>query len=551
MTDPGSGESGGSPSGSLDATTEPSPAATSDATSDAISDATAVELAGPVAGRGRFRRIVGRLPRPHIRSRRGKLLAFFLVAGFGSMLTIGGVAVTQWTDTADFCGRCHTMGPELKGHALSAHRELSCAECHVEPGLMGWVKAKVNGTRQLIEVITGTYPTPIPPPEHGDLPPTSATCRRCHDVAQLLENGGPIKLVLGTRFRADAANTRESVALVMRPAGFGAGTATVGMHWHVVSNVEFTSSDLRSQNIDLVRVSNPDGSTSDYISMGQVGAATNVQPDIDRLLASEPLKRMDCTDCHNRVGHRLPTIAEAVDDAMELGEIDPALPWVKQQAVARLSADYANSAAADQAFDQLRTYYGTQYPLVSVTHAASINTAVSELKQIYDVIATSDMRVSAGTYPDNLGHQEYPGCLRCHDGGHYKVVGGALSKEAIPSACATCHTFPQIGANTSAILIGERPSSHLGRLWVFDHKSDVTSVDPAAATCGACHTRTYCENCHNTQAVNVPHDNMVYDHAAVVRKTGAAACALCHQPTYCSQCHADNVLPGGTSTNPP
>jgi NapC/NirT cytochrome c family, N-terminal region. len=483
------------------------------------------------------------LPRPHIRSRRGKLLAFVLVAGFGSFLTVGGVAVAQWTETADFCGRCHTMGPELKGHALSAHRELACAECHVEPGIAGWIKAKINGTRQLIEVITNNFPTPIPPPGHEDLPPSTDTCRRCHDVTQLVDNGGPIRLVMNTRFRSDATNTREAVALVLRPAGFGAGTATRGMHWHVVSDVELSSGDPRSQVIDLVRVTNPDGTTTDYVSMGKVTSATNVQPDIDAILASDKTSRMDCVDCHNRVGHRVPTADQAVDAALELGTIDPTLPWIKQQAVTRLSAVYPTTAEADAAIEQIRDYYGTQYPLVAVAKAAPINRSIEEIRKVYRLIASPDMQVTGSTYPDNLGHQTYPGCLRCHDGGHFKVVDGALTNEAIPSACATCHTFPQIGPGTSAILIGERPVSHLDSLWVFNHKTQVTKVDPSGSTCGACHTRTYCENCHNTQAVNVPHDDMVYNHADVIRRTGAAACVLCHQPEYCARCHAQPVLP--------
>ena len=507
--------------------------------------------AGPPARTGRLGRIVGRLPRPHLRSGRGKLLAFILVAGLGSILTAGGVAVAQWTETADFCGRCHTMGPELRGHALSSHRELACAECHVEPGLTGWIKSKINGTRQLIEVITGTFPTPIPPPGHEDLPPSSVTCRRCHDVNQLVEDGGPIKLVLGTRFRTDQANTRESVALVLRPAGFGAGSATRGMHWHVMSDLQLSSSDGRSQTVDLVRVTNADGSTTDFVSMGKVTSATNVQPDIVRILATAKTQRMDCIDCHNRVGHRLPTVNQAVDDSLELGTIDPSLPWIKQQAVARLTAVYATTVEADAAIEGIRSYYGSEHPLVAVTKAASINRAIAEIKRIYELVATPEMRVTAATYPDNLGHQAYPGCLRCHDGGHYKVVGGALTREAIPSACATCHTFPQIGPNTSAILIGERPATHLQPLWVFDHKTQVSMVDPASTTCGACHTRTYCENCHKTEAVNVPHDNMVYDHASVSREVGVAACVLCHQPTYCERCHPASILPGAGSTIPP
>ncbi len=93
------------------------------------------------------------------------------------------------------------------------------------------------------------------------------------------------------------------------------------------------------------------------------------------------------------------------------------------------------------------------------------------------------------------------------------------------------------------MLIGQRPTSHDDRLWVFDHKSSVSALDPGGTTCGACHTRTYCESCHKTAAVQVKHDDMMYNHAEVIKKVGYQACAYCHQPAYCSQCHAEKVLP--------
>jgi nitrate/TMAO reductase-like tetraheme cytochrome c subunit len=557
MTDPAGplSESPSTPASTGDGSAMPVDGDTTAAAAEVAADGAdgaagaAASPGGPPAP-GRLRRVLGRIRRPRIRSRRGKFIALVLVAGFGSALTVGGIAVAQWTETADFCGRCHTMGPELKGHALSAHRELACAECHVEPGLVGWVKAKINGTRQLIEVITGSFPTPIPPPGHEDLPPSTVTCRRCHDVGQLTENGGSIKLVLGTVYASDEANTRQSVALVLRPAGFGAGSDTQGLHWHITSDVEVSSSDPRFQTIDLVRVTEADGTVSDYVSMGDVTSTSNAQPDISRILATATTHRMDCIDCHNRVGHRLPSVDEAVDDALELGTIDPGLPFIKQQASAALSADYASATDAAAAFDALRTYYATNYPAIAASRSAAIDRAITELNRIYQLIATPEMKVSALTYPDNVGHQAFPGCMRCHDGGHYKVVDGQLTKEAIPSACSTCHTFPQVGDNTSAILIGERPSNHLAPLWVFDHKNAVSSRDPSRETCGACHTRTYCDNCHNTQAVNVPHDNMVYDHGAVSRQVGVGACLFCHQPAYCERCHPPSILTP-SATSPP
>jgi hypothetical protein len=243
------------------------------------------------------------------------------------------------------------------------------------------------------------------------------------------------------------------------------------------------------------------------------------------------------------VGHSVPTVDQAVDEAMASGALDPTLPFIKQQAVYRLSQSYPSSASANASIEGLRNFYGQRYPLVADKSGAAINGAISQLETLYSLVATPEMRVGAATYPNNAGHSGAPGCFRCHDGGHYKVVNGALTDETIPSGCATCHTFPQIGPNNSAILIGQRPDTHNDRLWVFNHKTQTSTLDPSGTTCGACHTQSYCENCHKTAAVQIPHDEMVFNHAKVSRELGTAACTLCHQASYCAQCHAgDNVL---------
>ena len=547
--DEGTEESLGPRSGEVDVrepgTVEPAAAATG-----ARDPTLQASPAGPAAGktpshapRGRFARRFPRLPHPPLHSKRGWFVVIVLLVGFGASVTAVGATAVGWTETADFCGRCHTMGPELKAYAQSPHRDVACAECHVEPGVAGWIKAKLNGTRQLLLVLTGAYPAPIPAPDHADLPPTSQTCVRCHDVGGLVANGGPVKLLLDERYRQDEPNTRDTIALVVRPVGFGGESTTRGVHWHIAQEVDYLSADPRAQTIDYVAVTEPSGNVKEYVASSAINLPTDVQPDIDRLKNLDRSRRVDCIDCHNRIGHGVSTPDQAVDDSMSAGRIARDLPYVKREASDRLSIEYASAEDADRAIDGLRAFYLAQYPLVASDRQDDIDRAIGDLKLIYRLVATPDMRVTGTTYPNNLGHQAAPGCFRCHDGAHYLVENGVQTQTTIPSACATCHTFPQIGANASGVLIGERPSTHDDRLWVFSHKNAVTARDPAGTTCGACHTRTYCQNCHATKAVNVPHDDMVYNHGAVLERVGAQACAYCHQPAYCAQCHADDVLP--------
>ncbi len=78
---------------------------------------------------------------------------------------------------------------------------------------------------------------------------------------------------------------------------------------------------------------------------------------------------------------------------------------------------------------------------------------------------------------------------------------------------------------------------------MFNHRTVATDLDPGGQSCGECHARDYCVNCHSTGAVTVDHDAMATNHAQVIRDQGNTACAYCHQPVYCARCHEEPVLP--------
>jgi nitrate/TMAO reductase-like tetraheme cytochrome c subunit len=480
----------------------------------------------------------GRRPRLP-RSRRGLFALLLVLGGLGGVATFTAVSLIQWTETADFCGRCHTMAPELAAYKAGPHRDVACAECHVEPGIMGFVKAKLNGTRQLVEVVLGTFPAPVPPPDHANLPQASDTCQKCHDVSQT----ALAALKTRTEFAEDEANTKEFVGLLVRPGGGDVFNVDRSVHWHVLRNVTYATATANSATIDYIAATTPDGTINEYISQSKIRVAEDVQPDIAALKASERLVVMTCYDCHNRAGHAIPNPRTGVDQAMSTGVIDPSLPYVKREAMRILWASYPSDAAADAEADGLRTFYQLNYPVVASNDAAQINAAVDELKVLYRLTATPEMKVTAGTYPDNLGHTDFPGCFRCHDGGHFLVKDGVVTNQTIPFTCDTCHTFPQIGPAVASLPLGEPPATHTDKLWVFSHKSVATSVDPGGQSCGECHARDYCVNCHSTGAVTVDHNQMATNHAAVIRAQGNTACAYCHLPVYCARCHRNPVLP--------
>jgi hypothetical protein len=141
---------------------------------------------------------------------------------------------------------------------------------------------------------------------------------------------------------------------------------------------------------------------------------------------------MDCMDCHNRPTHIFELPESAVDKAMVSGQINNSLPFIKKQAVAALRVNYPDrDTAARQIAESLNNFYTTKYPQAD---RSVLKTAIEKIQAIYAVNIFPDMKVTWGTYPNNIGHTEAPGCFRCHDGNHTSANGKTISND-----CATCH----------------------------------------------------------------------------------------------------------------
>lgn len=104
----------------------------------------------------------------------GAALALLL----GVLATAG--AVPDPTHTTGFCTDCHT--DITASHAAGVHGEVTCAQCHTEPGLPGEAAARWHGLRHL-RLGTLHDPRSVHHPPHVRV--TSAACTRCHAVAEL------------------------------------------------------------------------------------------------------------------------------------------------------------------------------------------------------------------------------------------------------------------------------------------------------------------------------------------------------------------------------
>ena len=359
----------------------------------------------------------------------GATLANLIIVGTASYHAVA------YMDSPHFCGQsCHVMAPQWTAYQESPHAHVDCVECHVGSGMKSYVQAKVNGTKQLIEVTFDRWPTPIRATLNG-LRPARETCEECHTPAKFVGE----KLLVKTTFGDDVKNSMTRTVLVLHLGGIDSVSHLTGIHGHHLNNFEYVASDADAQTILAVRKPNPDGTTTDYVS-------SDVKQPFEQIKGVH--RTMDCMDCHNQATHVFQTAEEAIDEAMVDGTPSPDLPFVHKQGLALIQATYGSQAEAGKKIvTGLDEYYRTQYPEVWRNQKPLVDAAAQRLVAVYDRNVFPEMKVTWGTYPNNIGHMAYPGCFRCHDGSHNTKDGKSLSND-----CSLCHNILATDETTPSVL---------------------------------------------------------------------------------------------------
>ena len=356
-----------------------------------------------------------------------RTLAIFLGATTAINMVIGTQGTyraVQHMETVQFCGQsCHVMKPEFTAHQNAPHANVLCVDCHVGPGASGWVESKKSGSRQFIDTVFHRVHYPIASAmETNRLVPSRFTCEQCHWPQKF----NSTKLRILYHFKDDAANTQTQTVLLMLTGGGDLG----GIHGtHVGPGVEiyYAPSDAKRQTIPWVEYRNRNtGETRTFLADGSTSQSVK----------NLPRYQMQCVDCHNRPTHAFQLPERAVDEAMGRGRISPTLPFVKKKAMELLNAKYASNEEAGRTIPaSLARFYHDEYPAIASKRASDISAAGIEIADLYNRNVFPDLRVSWGTYPDNLGHTDFPGCFRCHDSSH----STADQKTTITQDCSTCH----------------------------------------------------------------------------------------------------------------
>ena len=303
------------------------------------------------------------------------------------VMSAAGYRGVEYMNSDAFCGEvCHSvMSPQFEVHELSPHAEVGCVECHVGPGPSGFVEAKLAGVLRLGEMALGTYDRPLRISD-ANRDSVREACEKCHWSGKA--QGPQLRLI--RHFDQDEASTPLTTLLLMRVDDRIHGA-------HVGRDIEYVAADSTRQVIPMVSV---DG--REYVS-GDVPEG--------------PAQRMDCLDCHNRAAHNFAPLDRAADEAIASGIVGRDTPFARRD-LARALEGNTPFAPNPEAIALIRS------------------------RNVFD-----EMAVDWGTYADNIGHENSPGCFRCHDSLHETSDGDVIEQD-----CFACHELLAIEEERPDIL---------------------------------------------------------------------------------------------------
>ncbi|MGA2737960.1 MAG: NapC/NirT family cytochrome c [Bryobacteraceae bacterium] len=353
-----------------------------------------------------------------------RLLTFVGVTTFANIVIASQLAygAVSYMETVSFCGQtCHTvMQPEFTAYQSSPHSRVECVQCHIGPGESWFVRSKLSGIRQVFAVMFHTYETPIPTPVHN-LRPARETCEACHWPQKYGED----RLRIVNNFGDDENNSLTKTVLLMKIGGGNKGVGIHGTHLGPGVHIRYGHSDPQRQTIPWIEYSGPGGKTV-YLAAGAPADGKGLS-----------IREMDCIDCHNRPSHSYKLPERAVDEAMFAGDLSATLPFARKKSVEILKVDYATrEAAAVRIPAAVEAFYRDTYPAVYKQRQADVAKTAQSVLAIYNRNVFPAMKIKWGTYPNNIGHTDSPGCFRCHDDSHASADGRKVTQD-----CGACHNL--------------------------------------------------------------------------------------------------------------
>ncbi|MCP4899153.1 MAG: cytochrome C [bacterium] len=349
-----------------------------------------------------------------------------VILGTASVLGI------EYMESVPFCGEvCHTvMQPEFVAYQESPHSRVACVECHIGPGAPWFVRSKIDGLRQVWHTALGSYSRPIHSPI-VDLRPARETCEQCHWPTK--HHGD--KLRVFARHRSDENNSPSYTAMLLKTGG---GRMDLGQHggihwWHIEADnkIRYVAGDDRRESIIWVELTTPEGEILTYTR------------EWEEIPAPQELERqartMDCIDCHNRPTHLFKSPAKALDDELQNRPDLRELPFFKKQALVAIQENGAATRELGMSHVEtvMKAFYQQNYADLFSTQSELVDLGAELAKEIYGETHFPQMNTTWETHPTHIGHEESPGCWRCHD----DEMTTSDGSRTIPLDCENCHVM--------------------------------------------------------------------------------------------------------------
>jgi len=400
-----------------------------------------------------------------------RLLPYAVLGVLTLAVLVGGAYAWDYTNSPKFCGSvCHTMPPEYSAYEISPHARVRCVECHIGRGFIATqITRKAGDLRHVIFAISKKYEYPI---TTNNMRPARETCERCHFPQKFSDDS----LRVIKNFGKDYYNTPTTTYLILKTGGGserqGLGK---GIHWHIQNRILYYPTDRSEQTIPYIRVYNADGSIDEFVDL-----ESEIKP---ADIKEKDLKEIDCISCHNRVTHLVNMPDVSVDIAIDRKIIDPTIPEIRLKGVEVLTATYTTQEQALNGIAGLEEYYRVVYPDYYASNKQTIQAAIKALQDIFTQSVYIDQKSDWYSHPDNIGHKNFPGCFRCHDGKHLNS-----QKEPIRLECNLCHSIPNVASvqdfvTDIEISSGPEPQTHFSPSWISMHHKVFDNT---------------CANCHNT-----------------------------------------------------
>ena len=490
-----------------------------------------------------FRKLPGLRALPDLRELSPRLLVVGAVAVL--MLGAGFAGIAGATDQPGFCGSaCHEMGPFHSAWAEGPHKDISCIECHVDPGTIARMEHKVVALKEVAAHVKGDYA--FPQAEPPSVP--SERCKRCHSDVKLTSTGfsHDDHAARGECVMCHTTVGHEVSADSLKEAGVYTASAKAAFDTSKTAVVDGGKANLtghksvpcsRCHNMAASKCSDchkPKHPTPVPIPTMRTLECSTCHATGVKFAFTHPV-RNDCGTCHapKNVNHTWK------GECTECHKSAPGVNFVATHP-ANPACGSCHARPAKHRVGECATCHTNTGVAWTFAHPSSGDCATCHTRP-----AKHRAGACASCHPNPgqtwaYAHPTSGDCSSCH----------ARPAKHKPGSCTTCHlspgkswSFSHPDSGSTCTSCHARPSKHssatctschksVGKSWSFSHPGK-------SATCTSCHNRpsghsgNSCTSCHTAvgKSWSFSHPGNDADCSACHgRPTGhsAGSCATCH-----------------------